>query len=132
MEIVKEHSRNLLMFLIPTIIITIILFATLGASINLIVGFVVLMIWASFMYYFGVNRSLKNKEIVNHTFYSSNNNYIYICIRPGRFDGLDKLDINSRFRNINVNILLFFLFEDERSIELRRKNSFFLFLCSID
>jgi len=63
MEIVKEHSRNLLTFLIPTIIITIILFVTLGASITLIVGFVVLMIWATFMYYFGVNRSLKNKEL---------------------------------------------------------------------
>ena len=63
MEVIKEHSRSLLIFLIPTIIITVILFILLGASITLIIGFVVLMAWASFIYYFGVNRSLKKKEI---------------------------------------------------------------------
>jgi len=63
MEIVKEHSRSLLFFLIPTIIITIILFSVLGATITLILGFIVLMIWSTFIYYFGVNRSIKNKEL---------------------------------------------------------------------
>ena len=63
MEIVKEHSRSLLLFLIPTIIITIILFSVLGATITLILGFIVLMLWSTFMYYFGVNRTIKNKEV---------------------------------------------------------------------
>ena len=62
MEIIKEHSRNLLLFLVPTIIITIILFIVLGATITLIIGFIILMIWSTIMYYFGVNRSLKNKK----------------------------------------------------------------------
>ena len=63
MEIIKEHSRNLVIFLIPTIIITVVLFIILGASINLIIGFIVLMLWSTFIYYFGVNRSLKKKEL---------------------------------------------------------------------
>ncbi len=62
-EIIKEHSRSLLLFLVPTIVITIILFAVLGATLILILGFIVLLMWATFMYYFGVNRSLKNKEL---------------------------------------------------------------------
>ena len=63
MEIIKEHSRSLLLFLIPTIIITVILFIILDASIILIIGFTILMIWSSVMYYFGVSRSLKKKVI---------------------------------------------------------------------
>ena len=62
MELIKEHSRSLLLFLIPTLIITTILFIVLGATITLIVGFIVLMIWSTVIYYFGVSRSLKNKE----------------------------------------------------------------------
>ena len=60
-----ENSKSLLIFLIPTIIITIILFSILGAGILLISGFIVLMIGASIVYYLGLYLSEKNNSIPN-------------------------------------------------------------------
>ena len=62
MEIIKEHSDSFLKFLIPTLIITTILFIILVPTITLLIGFIVLMIWSAVIYYFGVSRSIKNKE----------------------------------------------------------------------
>lgn len=58
-----ENSKSLLFFLIPTIIITIILFSILGAGLFLITGFIVLMIAACIVYYLGLYLSEKNNSI---------------------------------------------------------------------
>ena len=58
-----ENSKSLMFFLIPTIIITIILFSILGAGILLITGFIVLMIFACIIYYLGLYLSEKNNSI---------------------------------------------------------------------
>ena len=63
MQINMENSKSLLFFLIPTIIITIILFSILGAGILLITGFIVLMIAACIVYYLGLYLSEKNNSI---------------------------------------------------------------------
>jgi len=63
MKLNIENSKGLLYFLIPTIIITIILFIILGAGPLLIIGFIVLMIGACIVYYLGLYLSEKNNSI---------------------------------------------------------------------
>ena len=63
MEINLENSRSLLVFLIPTIIITIVLFIVEEAAISLIVGFIVLIAGAVAIYYLGLNYAEKNTRI---------------------------------------------------------------------
>ena len=63
MEITLENSRGLLLFLIPTIIITIVLFIFDPPGILLLIGFIVLLIAGSGIYYLGLNFAEKNKKI---------------------------------------------------------------------
>ena len=62
MELKRKHFNSLFLFVIPTIIITIILFVLDPPSLTIIIGFIILLIAACGTYYLGIRGVLKESE----------------------------------------------------------------------
>ncbi|MHA1278767.1 MAG: hypothetical protein ACTSQI_00965 [Candidatus Helarchaeota archaeon] len=62
MELELRHFYPLILFVVPTIIITIVLFIIDPPSITMIIGFIVLLVAACGTYYMGIKGVLKESE----------------------------------------------------------------------
>jgi len=62
MELKLKHFYSLFLFIVPTIIITIILFTLEPPTTTILIGFIVLLIAACGTYYLGIRSVLKESE----------------------------------------------------------------------
>jgi peptidoglycan/LPS O-acetylase OafA/YrhL len=62
MELQLKHFYSLFLFVIPSIIISIVLFILDPPSITIIIGFIVLMVFACLTYYLGIRGILKESK----------------------------------------------------------------------
>ncbi|MHA1129365.1 MAG: hypothetical protein ACTSRC_07360 [Candidatus Helarchaeota archaeon] len=62
MELELRHFYPLILFVVPTIIITIVLFIIEPPSITMIIGFIVLLVAACGTYYMGIKGVLKESD----------------------------------------------------------------------
>lgn len=60
MELKRKHFQPLILFVVPTIIITIVLFILEPPSPTMLVGFIILLIAASATYYMGIRGVAKD------------------------------------------------------------------------
>ena len=63
MEYTVKQFMPLITFVVPSIIISIVLFILMPPHWSMILGFVVLLVMASFSYYMGIKGVLKEQDI---------------------------------------------------------------------
>jgi len=62
MELKLKHFHSLFLFVVPSIIISVILFIVEPPSTTILIGFIVLLVTACGTYYLGIRGVLKEKE----------------------------------------------------------------------